>query len=168
MRSITFPTTLLAILLLPAFTVAQVQIDAVTSKELEVQYAHETEQQPLGATSNAKRAAAFLYVQNDHVNHILVCAPLFQQLLANHAHYANAINSQMLVSAGAYLYNHPEAAADSERQMLAGLRAVLVVYEKFLAADPAARYAPLDKMLEQRNAGTLDDALPASCRIHRN
>lgn len=156
--------SLLALLLLPALALAQVQIDAVTSKEREIQYAHETEQQPLGATSNAKRAAAFLYVQNDHTNHILVCGPLFQQLLANHAHYANAINSQMLISAGAYLYNHPESVADSERQMLAGLSAVLVVYEKFLAADPASRYAPLDHMIELRNAGKLEDALPATCR----
>lgn len=155
---------LLAPVLAPTALHAQVQIEAVNSKQREAQYALETEQSPLGATASGKRAAALLYVENDHEHHVLLCAPLFQQLLANRHRYANEINSQLLISAAAYLYEHPESANDSPRQTLAGLRAALVAYEKFLAVDPGTSTPILDHLLEQRSAGKLEEALPETCK----
>ena len=148
----------------PAPLVAQVQIQAVTSKEREAQYAAETEQNPVGVTAAGKRAAALLYVENDHAHHVVICGPLFKQLVANRARYANEINSQLLISAAAYLYEHPESASDSSRQTLAGLRAALVVYEKFLAIDAGTRAPVLDELLAQRTAGKLEAAVPDTCK----
>ena len=154
---------LLATTLLPCLALAQVRIEAVTSKQRESQYALDAEQNPLGATSAGKRAAAFLYVEDDHTSHVLVCRPLLRQFLTNHGRYANELNTQLLISAAAYLYEHPQSVADSPRQMLAGLRATLVIYEKFLAADPGTRNPAIDHMLELRKAGKLEEALPPVC-----
>ena len=160
------PTAALLLLsLAPPTLPAQVQIQAVTSKEREAQYARETEGSPIGATAAGKRAAALLFVENDHIHHVVVCGPLFKQLVANRQHFANEINSQLLISAAAYVYEHPETASSVDRQTLAGLRAALVVYEKFLAVDPSTRAPVLDHLLEQRSADKLEAALPDSCRV---
>ena len=83
---------------------------------------------------------------------------------ANRSANAHEITLQYVISAGAFLYQHSEASADSTSQNVAGLNAAATVYEHFLYSDPKTRSKYLDKIVVQQNAGTLKDFVTRTCK----
>ena len=71
---------------------------------------------------------------------------------------------QYVIAAAAFLYQHPEAVADSNAQNFAGIDSALNVYDKFLAADPKSRSKFLDSLDKQRTDGKLKDYLAHLCK----
>ena len=96
--------------------------------------------------------------------HVSLCLQIFQQMTGNHSANASEITTQYLISAAAFLYQHPEVASDSTAQNVAGMDAALNVYEKFLADDSKTRFKFLDNLDKQRNDGKLKDAIQRICK----
>jgi hypothetical protein len=143
---------------------AQSPVTPATSSATVVEYAHAAEVDPLAPSANTERKEAMSFAENDHTSHVLLCAQIFQQLNGNHSANAHEIALQYVISAAAFLYQHPDAAADSTAQNTAGVEAALNVYEKFLAADPKSRAKFLDKLGDARKSGKLKDFIVTACK----
>ena len=138
-------------------------VPSATTQQQAVAYAHAAEADPLGPQADQQRKAAMTFDENDHTSHVLLCSPMFNQMNSAKGSRAHDISLQMIISAAAFLYEHPEAASDSRAQNLAGLNAALNVYEKFLAADPAAKSSLYDNLLKKRGDGKLEKELAGMC-----
>jgi hypothetical protein len=138
-------------------------VPAATTQQQSVAFAHAAEADPLGPQADQRRKASMAFDENDHTSHVLLCASLFNQMNSAKRSRAHDVSLQMIISAAAFLYEHPEAASDSRAQNIAGLNAALNVYEKFLAADPAAKSSFYDNLLKKRNDGKLDKEVAGMC-----
>ena len=166
MHNRSFSALILSSLVTLASTTLSAQSNVAPAQDsaTEIQYAHAAETDPLTDTAKLERKEAMAFAQNDHKTHILLCQQLFQQVTSNHAANASEISLQYLVSAAAFVYEHPEAAADSNAQNVAGIEAALGVYEKFLAADSKSHSKFLDSLVKQRNDGKLKDYISKVCK----
>ena len=151
-----------SLLLLATSTSAQ-DVPPATTQQQAVAYTHSAEADPLGPQADRQRKAAMAYDENDHTSHVLLCASVFNQMNAVKSSHAREIALQMIVSAAAFLYEHPEAATDSGKQNVAGLTAALNVYEKFLAADPKTKSSFYDNLIKKRDAGKLEKEVANIC-----
>ena len=142
----------------------QTDVPPATDSASAIRYAQAAEADPLTPTASLQRKAAMDFMQNDHQTHVLLCQPIFSAMNNNHSSNAHEITMQYLVSAGAYLYAHPEAATDSKGQNLAGLDAALNVYDKFLAGDAKTRAKFLDSLEKERVKGDLGKRISSMCK----
>jgi hypothetical protein len=156
-------------LVLPAFVLFSTNsapaqdVPAATTQQQAVAYAHAAEADPLGPQADQQRKAAMAFDENDHTSHVLLCTSIFTQMNSAKGSRAHDISLQMIISAAAFLYEHPEAANDSGKQNVAGLNAALNVYEKFLAADPKAKSSFYDNLLKKRSEGKLEKEVADTC-----
>jgi hypothetical protein len=142
----------------------QADVAPATDSAAAVRYAHAAEADPLTQTARLQRKEAMTFMENDHQTHVLLCQQIFNEMNNNHASNAHEITMQYLISAGGYLYAHPEAVSDSKAQNLAGLNAALNVYDKFLAVDPKTHAKFLDSLEKERVKGDLDKRLAEICK----
>jgi hypothetical protein len=147
-----------------SFVSAQTHVPPAASSADEIAYAQAAASDPLTETAKMQRKAAMKYAEDDHTSHVSLCLQIFQQMTGNHSANASEITTQYLISAAAFLYQHPEVASDSTAQNVAGMDAALNVYEKFLAADSKTRFKFLDNLDKQRNDGKLKDAIQRICK----
>jgi hypothetical protein len=55
------------------------------------------------------------------------------------------------------MIEHPEKAKDEQTIALSGLLGSLKAYQSILKQDPTARWAQMDKLIQMRDQGKLDD-----------
>lgn len=119
-----------------------------TSSADVVRYAASATADPLTPTAQQERKEAMSFAEKDHSSHVLLCAPLFEEMTANHQANAQEITLEYVISAAAFLYQHPEAASDSVQQNAAGVDAALKVYTEYLTKDSHTRSKTLDGLVE--------------------
>ena len=129
-----------------------------------IRYAHEAASDPLTPASAEARAAAMQIVQDDHQTHVLLCQNVFNQMRSNNSKNAHEVTFQYLISAAAYLYQHPESSGDMSAQNVAGLDAAAKVYQKFVEAEPKSHFKFMDNVLKQQSGGTLKDFVANTCK----
>jgi hypothetical protein len=151
------------LLIAPACLIGQTPAGDIT-RDQAIQFAHAAEQSPLGPNASQQRTQAMKFFENDHTSHVLLCQSIFHELVTNKKGHAQDISLQMLISASAFLAEHPESANDSTKQNMAGIDAALNVYDKFLATDPNSRSSYFDGLLRKRGEGKLEEAVQKSCK----
>lgn len=104
------------------------------------------------------------FVENDHQTHVLLCQQIFQQMTGNHSAHASEITMQYMISAAAFLYQHPEANGNSAMQNVAGLDAAANIYKAFFSTDPKTHSKFLDAVVKQQAAGSLNDFVTKTCK----
>ena len=129
-----------------------------------VRYAQEAAADPLTSASAEKRAAAMQFVEDDHQTHVLLCQNVFNQMKGNNSKNAHEVMIQYLISAAAYLYQHPESSGDMNAQNVAGLEDAAKVYRKFLEAEPKSHFKFMDNVSRQQTAGTLKEFVMKTCK----
>ncbi len=135
------------------YTFAQGSVAPAADAATVVRYAHAAEDNPLDPLAPSERREAKKFAENDHTSHVILCFRLFQAFLNNHASNAEEIRTQYLISASAFLYEHPEAASSHIHVNAAGAAAALHIYETFLEFDPKTRSTILDSLEKQRSGG---------------
>ena len=143
---------------------AQPSVRPATSGQDVATYAAAAAADPLTPTAKEQRHAAMSYAENDHSSHVLLCVKLFQQMSSLSTPDGHEISLQYVISAAGFLYQHPDAAADSTAQNLAGIDAALQVYEKFLAANPKNHVKILDSLDKEKADGKLKEAITKMCK----
>jgi hypothetical protein len=166
-------TTLCLLLIAAASLTAQTGKSAKDGKSLlapihsekeAIRYAHDAERLPLGAIAVIKRGAAFDFMEQNTSKHLRLCDSIFADLVKNGKGPLVQVPQQYVVSAGAWLYEHPEAPGDTMGQNLAGLYAALHVYAAIVETDHAAKSDYFDGLLKASDEHHLADMVGKSCR----
>jgi len=122
-----------------------------------VRIAHELEEDPLGKDAKEKRAWVIQWIVEIPDITVTECSEFFGKL-PNPLHgHAREIVTQMDISMAAFMIEHPDKAKDEQAVATAGLLGSLKVYQSILKQEPEARWPYLDKIVQMRNQGKLDD-----------
>jgi len=86
-----------------------------------------------------------------------VCAPLMfgMQFVLEQNQYTPQLSYQATFGSAAYIIEHPDKAADTAAQFVAGVESALKAYSAILKSDPQARSKALDSLLEKQKQGKL-------------
>lgn len=110
---------------------------------------------PLDPTLRADRQWALQWlVEAPDVSVNACLAPLGGPSLTKYSH-SDEIIAQYTFAMAALIIQHPEAVNDPQAQQLAGAEGALIAYRAMLRADPKAKSAELDKLLEMQGRGEL-------------
>jgi hypothetical protein len=63
----------------------------------------------------------------------------------------------MVLSSTAFMIEHPDKAKDGQSVALSGLLGAIKAYQAILKQDSASRWAQMDKLIQMREQGKLDD-----------
>ncbi len=123
-------------------------------RELAVKLARFLEQNPLH--KDAKEARQWLTVWLISIPDITVkmCGRELGPARSG-SKYSSELSVQLLYSSAAYIIEHPDRAKKDRAVYQAGLEGALRMYESLLVADPDARHAFLNELLEKREKDEL-------------
>jgi hypothetical protein len=128
------------LLALVALSAQAAEVPTRTQSGTEIQAAaakvHELEATPLSSRSKQRRTDLFTwFVQSPDVN-IKWCAGILLDAPKKDRDLAGELLVQAILSAGAFVIEHPESASDGLLVGRAGLRGALLAYQATLAAEP--------------------------------
>lgn len=122
-----------------------------------VKIAHELEEDPLAKDAKDKRAWVIQWIVDIPDITVTECSDFFGNV-SNPAHpHAKEIVYQMDISSASFMIEHPDKAKDEQAVATAGLLGSLKVYQSILKQQPDARWPYLDKIVQMREQGKLDD-----------
>jgi len=152
----------IAILFLGIFTPQPVRAQTrgpSTSEERAraVKVAHELEEDPLAKDAKEHRAWMIRWIIEIPDITVEVCTDYFGTLPKPPKGHSEEIANQMVLSSAAFMIEHPGKAKDGQAIAFAGLLGALKAYQAVLKQDSASRWGHLDKLIEMREQGKLDD-----------
>lgn len=122
-----------------------------------VKIAHELEVDPLAKGAKENRDWVIQWIVDIPDITVTECSEFFgKESNPNRAH-AKEIIFQMDISSAAFMIEHPDKAKDDQAVATAGLLGSLKAYQSILKADPEARWPYLDKVVQMRDQGKLDE-----------
>ena len=122
-----------------------------------VKIAHALESDPLAKDAKDNREWVIQWIIDIPDITVTVCNDYFGQLpKATRGHIREIVN-QMVISSAAFMIEHPDRAKDDQAVAMAGLLGALKVYQSILKQDPDARWPYVDKVVQMRDQGKLDD-----------
>ena len=122
-----------------------------------VKIAHELEEDPLGKDAKEKRQWVIQWIIAIPDITVTECSEFFGRTPGTtHAH-SKEIVYQMDISSAAFMIEHPDRAKDDQAVATAGLLGSLKTYQSILKREPEARWPYLDKLVQMRDEGKLDD-----------
>ena len=86
-----------------------------------------------------------------------VCDEYFGAIPKPPRGHMREIVSQMTISMTAFMIEHPDKMKDEQAVATAGLLGSLKAYQSILKGDPESRWPYLDKIVQMRDQGMLDD-----------
>ena len=122
-----------------------------------VKVAHELEEDPLAKDAKEHREWMIQWIVEIPDITVDVCFEYFGKLPDPPRGHSMEITRQMVLSSAAYMVEHPDKAKDEQAIALAGLLGALKAYQAILKQDSASRWAQLDKLIQMREQGKLDD-----------
>ena len=122
-----------------------------------VKVAHELEEDPLAKDAKKSREWMIQWIVEIPDITVDVCFDYFGALPDPPKGHSAEITNQMVLSSAAFMVEHPDKAKDEQAVSLAGLLGALKAYQAILKQDSAARWAYLDKLIQMREQGKLDD-----------
>ncbi len=129
--------------------------------------AHELEAVPLSDDAKARRTQLFdWFVQSPDVT-VNWCAAILLDAPRRDKEMAGGLLVQAMLSAGAFVIEHPESSTDKLLVSRAGLHGALLAYQVTVAAEPKRASRFFDDLVALDSQGKLDDYLKpkmASCK----
>jgi hypothetical protein len=122
-----------------------------------VKVAHELEEDPLAKDAKEHREWMIQWIVDIPDITVDVCFEYFGALPDPQKGHSAEITKQMVLSSAAFMVEHPDKAKDEQAVALAGLLGALKAYQAILKQDPGSRWAHLDKLIQMREQGKLDD-----------
>jgi len=93
-----------------------------------------------------------------------VCNDYFGALPKPPRGHSEEIAWQMVLSSTAFMIEHPDKAKDGQSVALSGLLGAIKAYQAILKQDSASRWAHMDKLIQLREQGKLDDFVSETLR----
>ena len=122
-----------------------------------VKIAHALESDPLAKDAKENREWVIQWIIDIPDITVTVCNDYFGQLpKATRGHIREIVN-QMVISSAAFMIEHPDKVKDEQAVATAGLLGSLKAYQSILKGEPDARWPYVDKIIQMRDQGKLDD-----------
>ncbi|MCU1341384.1 MAG: hypothetical protein JWN92_807 [Candidatus Acidoferrum typicum] len=122
-----------------------------------VKVAHELEEDPLAKDAKKSRDWMIQWIVEIPDITVDVCFDYFGALPDPPKGHSAEITKQMVLSSAAFMVEHPDKVKDEQAIAVAGLLGSLKAYQAILKQDSAARWTHLDKLIQMREQGKLDD-----------
>ena len=122
-----------------------------------VKIAHELEADPLAKDAKDNREWVIQWIVDIPDITVNVCFDYFGKMPNPPRGYSKEIVRQMIISSAAFMIEHPDKAKDEQAIATAGLLGALKAYQSILKQDPNARWPYVDKIIQMRDQGKLDD-----------
>ena len=159
-RAIAIATLLVALCgIRPALAQHQQQRGPSTAEERSraVKVARELESDPLGKDAKDNREWFIQWIVAIPDITVNVCDEYFGAIPKPPRGHMREIVSQMTISMTAFMIEHPDKTKDEQAIATAGLLGSLKTYQAILKGEPDARWPYLDKIVQMRDQGKLDD-----------
>src|SRR5580700_10047439 len=122
-----------------------------------VKVAHELEDDPLAKDAKDNREWVVQWIVDIPDITVNVCFDYFGKMPNPPKGHSKEIVRQMIISSAAFMIEHPDKAKDEQAVATAGLLGSLKAYQAILKGDPDARWPYVDKIVQMRDQGKLDD-----------
>ena len=123
-----------------------------------VKVAHELEEDPLAKDAKDNRDWVIQWIVGIPDITVNVCFDYFGKVPNPARGHSKEIVRQMIISSAAFMIEHPDKAKDEQAVATAGLLGSLKAYQEILKGDPDARWPYVDKIIQMRDQGKLDDS----------
>jgi hypothetical protein len=122
-----------------------------------VKVAHELEQAPLAKDAPEQRAWVMKWIIEIPDITVNVCLDYFGELPDPPRGHSAEISRQMIISSAAFMIEHPDKAKDQQAVAMSGLLGALKAYQAVLTREPGSRWPYVDKLIQMRDHGKLDE-----------
>jgi hypothetical protein len=122
-----------------------------------VKVAHELEADPLAKEAKDNREWVIQWIVDIPDITVDVCFDYFGKMPNPPRGHSKEIVRQMIISSAAFMIEHPDKAKDEQAVVTAGLLGALKAYQSILKQEPDARWPSVDKIVQMRDQGKLDD-----------
>ena len=122
-----------------------------------VKIAHELEETPLAKGAQDNRLWVFQWIVDIPDITVNGCIEYFGKVPNPPRGHSKEIVQQMIISSAAFMIEHPDKAKDEQAVATAGLLGSLKAYQSIVKEEPDARWSLLDKIVQMRDQGKLDD-----------
>jgi hypothetical protein len=122
-----------------------------------VKVAHELENDPLAKDAKDNRQWVYKWIEDIPDITVNVCDHFFGTPPKPPRGHSGEIVAQMAISSAAFMIEHPDKAKDEQAVATAGLLGALKAYQSILKGEPDARWPYVDKIVQMRDQGKLDD-----------
>ena len=122
-----------------------------------VKVAHALEEDPLAKDAKDDREWVIQWIVDIPDITVNVCFDYFGKMPNPPRGHSREIVRQMIISSAAFMIEHPDKAKDEQAVATAGLLGSLKTYQSILKGDPDARWPYVDKIIQMRDQGKLDD-----------
>jgi hypothetical protein len=122
-----------------------------------VKIARALENDPLAKDAKENRDWVIQWIVDIPDITVTVCDEYFGTLTKPVRGHTREIVNQMVISSAAYMIEHPDKVKDEQAIATAGLLGSLKTYQAILKQEPDARWPYIDKIVQMRDQGKLDD-----------
>ena len=122
-----------------------------------VKIAHDLEYDPLSKDAKEQRAWVYQWITDIPDITVNVCLDYFGKLPNPPHGHSMEITVQMVISMAAYMIEHPDDAKNEQAVARSGLLGSIKAYQSILKQDSSSRWAQMDKLVQMREQGTLDE-----------
>jgi hypothetical protein len=122
-----------------------------------VKVARELEADPLAKDAKDNREWVYKWIEDIPDITVNVCYEFFGKLPKPPRGHSAEIVNQMAISSAAFMIEHPDKAKDEQAVATAGLLGALKAYQSILKGEPDARWPYVDKVVQMRDQGKLDE-----------
>jgi len=122
-----------------------------------VKIAHQLEEDPLSKDAKDNRDWVIQWIVDIPDITVDGCLEYFGKLPDPPRGHSKEIVRQMIISSAAFMIEHPDKAKDEQAVETAGLLGSLKAYQAILKQDSDAHWPFVDKLVEMRDQGKLDD-----------
>jgi hypothetical protein len=122
-----------------------------------VKVAHELEEDPLAKEAKDNREWVIQWIVDIPDITVNVCFDYFGKMPNPPRGHSKEIVRQMIISSAAFMIEHPDKAKDEQAVVTAGLLGSLKAYQSIVKHEPDARWPYVDKIVQMRDQGKLDD-----------
>ncbi len=122
-----------------------------------VKIAHQLEDDPLAKEAKEQREWVIQWITDIPDITVDVCFEYFGKRPDPHGGHSMEIANQMIISSAAFMIEHPDKVKDEQAIALAGLLGSIKAYQAILKQDSESRWTQMDKLIEMREQGKLDE-----------
>jgi hypothetical protein len=122
-----------------------------------VKIAHELESDPLAKDAKDNREWVIQWIIDIPDITVTVCNDYFGQLPKAARGHIREIVNQMVISSAAFMIEHADKSKDEQAVATAGLLGALKTYQSILKQEPDARWPYVDKVVQMRDQGKLEE-----------
>jgi hypothetical protein len=122
-----------------------------------VKVARQLEDDPLGKDAKESRQWVIQWIVDIPDITVTECDDFFGKIPKTPRGHMREIVSQMVISSAAFMIEHPDKAKDEQAIATAGLLGALKAYQSIVKEEPDSRWPYVDKVVQMRDQGKLDD-----------